>query len=208
MSGSLFQIACSGIAASRASIELTAQNIANAANPDYARRSLGVSEMVGVATGSNGVLGGVRIEGIVRNDSAIIQQQARSSASELARADAELTALRETYLFKELELATSMAYGPGTGDPVYEEQGQDYPYAYVRWTEGRNMAAFLEQLAAGAVRTEPLVTHEFGIDDAPRAFDVVTGRTGERANSDPFNPWGALLGLVGLMDAGAVPRTP
>jgi len=95
----------------------------------------------------------------------------------------DMRAPRETYLFKELELATSMAYGPGTGDPVYEEQGQDYPYAYVRWTEGRNMAAFLEQLAAGAVRTEPLVTHEFGIDDAPRAFDVVTGRTGERATA-------------------------
>ena len=39
-------------------------------------------------------------------------------------------------------------------------------------------------------------------------YNAETGRTGERANSDPFNPWGALLGLVGLMDAGAVPRTP
>lgn len=95
----------------------------------------------------------------------------------------EMRAPRETYLFKELSLSTSMAYGPGTGDPQYEERGIDYPYAYVRWTEGRNMAAFIAQLAAGRVNTEALVTHEFGIDEAPQAFDVITGRTGERSTA-------------------------
>lgn len=101
MPGPLFQIARSGAAAARASIELTAQNIANASNPDYARRNLEVRELVGVTTGRDGVLNGVRIAGISRSDSALVQQQARTSASELARADAELQGLRDTELALE-----------------------------------------------------------------------------------------------------------
>ncbi len=82
---------------------------------------------------------------------------------------------RETFLFKELSLLTSMAYGPGTGDPAYELAGHDYPIAYVRWTEQRNMQAFLEQIAAGTLDLEMLATHEFGIADAARAFDTLMG---------------------------------
>jgi flagellar hook-associated protein 1 FlgK len=101
MVGDLFQIARSGAAAARANLEVTAQNIANAANPDYSRRSVRVGELVGVLPGERGILNGVRIEAITRNASAIVQQQARSSASELARADAELFALRDTELALE-----------------------------------------------------------------------------------------------------------
>ncbi|MFW5845809.1 MAG: MGH1-like glycoside hydrolase domain-containing protein, partial [Planctomycetota bacterium] len=36
-------------------------------------------------------------------------------------------------------------------------------------------------------------------------YNAIDGSAGERANSDPFNPWGALLALVALMDRGAVP---
>lgn len=95
----------------------------------------------------------------------------------------EMTAPRETYLFKELELCTSMAYGPGTGDPSYELDGVDYPIGYVRWTENRNMAAFLDQVADGRVDVRCLITHQFDIDDAPRAFDLITGKTGERSTA-------------------------
>jgi len=101
MPGAIFQIGRSGAAAARASIELTAQNIANSANPDYARRSLNTRELVGVSLTSNGTLNGVSIEGISRNDSTLVQQQARSSASALARADAELVGLRDTELALE-----------------------------------------------------------------------------------------------------------
>lgn len=108
-------------------------------------------------------------------------------AGELARYKArvvvvgrtEMKAPRETYLFKELELCTSLAYGPGTGDPSYEEKGQDYPIGYVRWTENRNMAAFLQLIADEKIQLDPLITHEFGITDAPQAFQVVTGEAGE-----------------------------
>ncbi len=101
MPGAIFQIARTGAAAARASIELTAQNIANVSNPDYARRTLITSEVVGQLPGTRGTLSGVRIDSIARNDSALIQQQARTSAGALARADAELSALRDTELALE-----------------------------------------------------------------------------------------------------------
>lgn len=108
-------------------------------------------------------------------------------AGELARYKArivvvgrtEMKAPRETYLFKELDLCTSLGYGPGYGDQSYEEEGLDYPIGYVRWTENRNMTAFVQLVAQGKVQLEPLITHEFDMTDAPRAFQVVTGQAGE-----------------------------
>lgn len=88
-----------------------------------------------------------------------------------------MDAPRETYLFKELELLTSAGYGAGFGDVQYEEHGRDYPFAYVPWTENRNMSAFLDQVADGRVRAQELITHEYGIEDTAAAFDLVTGRT-------------------------------
>ncbi|HET7843047.1 MAG TPA: bi-domain-containing oxidoreductase [Xanthomonadales bacterium] len=100
---------------------------------------------------------------------------------------------RETYLFKELALLTSMAYGPGTGDASYELEGHDYPLPYVRWTEQRNMQAFVEQIAAGAVDTDALVAREFDVDDAPRAFDELLA-----ASASP--PLAILLRYPGSVD--------
>ncbi|MEW6264413.1 MAG: bi-domain-containing oxidoreductase [Thermodesulfobacteriota bacterium] len=90
----------------------------------------------------------------------------------------EMHAPRETYLFKELELRTSYAYGPGVGDPEYEEQGRDYPLSYVRWTENRNMAAFLDLAAAGRLRLADLVTHEYPLEAAAQAYQAITDRDG------------------------------
>lgn len=93
----------------------------------------------------------------------------------------EIRLPREQYLFKELELRTSMAYGPGSGDPGYELEGHDYPVAYVRWTEQRNMQAFLQQVEAGAVNTDALVTHRFDVTSAADAFALVSGSRQEPA---------------------------
>ena len=101
MSSTMFQIGQSGASAARASLDVTSQNIANATNPDYSRRSVSSRELVGVSSTGPGVLNGVQVEGIARSDSEIVQQQARSSSSELARADAELAALRDTELALE-----------------------------------------------------------------------------------------------------------
>lgn len=88
---------------------------------------------------------------------------------------------REPHFYKkELELKISCSYGPGRYDSTYEEQGHDYPYGYVRWTENRNMEAFVKLLENRTVDVQPLVTHVFDIEDAGKAYDIVTGKTPER----------------------------
>ena len=81
---------------------------------------------------------------------------------------------------KELELKISCSYGPGRYDRSYEEEGHDYPYGYVRWTENRNMAAFVRLLENHAIDVKPLITHVFDIEDAEKAYDIVTGKVQER----------------------------
>lgn len=101
MPGAMFHIARSGTVATRASLELTALNIANANNPDYARRTSLQSELVSVSATSRGVLNGVVIDGIGRNDSTALLRQARDRASDLARADAELSGLADAEIALE-----------------------------------------------------------------------------------------------------------
>jgi polar amino acid transport system substrate-binding protein len=81
---------------------------------------------------------------------------------------------------KELELKISTSYGPGRYDVSYEEEGQDYPYGYVRWTEKRNMEAFLGLLSNGSIDLKPLITHIFDIEEAEKAYDIVLGKVKER----------------------------
>ena len=80
---------------------------------------------------------------------------------------------REPYYQKELDLCLSMSYGPGRYDAAYEEHGHDYPFGYVRWTEQRNMQAFLELVATGKVRLKPLITHRFPIEQAESAYALM-----------------------------------
>src|SRR2546423_4077595 len=67
-----------------------------------------------------------------------------------------------------------MSYGPGRYDREYEERGRDYPIGYVRWTEGRNIEAFLDMIAAGKVNVGPLVTHRFKVESAGQAYELIT----------------------------------
>jgi predicted dehydrogenase len=62
---------------------------------------------------------------------------------------------------------------------VYEQRGRDYPIGYVRWTETRNMEAFVQLLAEEKLELKPLITHRFPIDRAPSAYELITGKTGE-----------------------------
>jgi predicted dehydrogenase len=84
---------------------------------------------------------------------------------------------REPYYRKELELRLSMSYGPGRYDPAYEEKGQDYPYAYVRWTERRNMEAFLWLLQAGKVNVKLLTSHRYDVAQAEAAYQMMMAGT-------------------------------
>ncbi len=85
-----------------------------------------------------------------------------------------IDAPRETFLFKELQLVTSYAYGPGADDPTYEKEGYDYPIGYVRWTENRNMEAILSLISENKININPLITHTFPIEEAPVAYDLIT----------------------------------
>ncbi len=74
----------------------------------------------------------------------------------------------------------SCSYGPGRYDPLYEEKGIDYPVAYVRWTEQRNMQAFQELIFTNKIDVNYLTTHIFKLEDAPEAYDLML------AKNEPF----------------------
>lgn len=87
---------------------------------------------------------------------------------------------REPYFYKkELELKISCSYGPGRYDVSYEDEGHDYPIAYVRWTEQRNMEAFLGLISDGVLNIKSLITHTFEIADAEQAYNIVLGKVKE-----------------------------
>lgn len=88
---------------------------------------------------------------------------------------------REPYFYKkELQVKMSCSYGPGRYDPLYEEKGIDYPYAYVRWTENRNMQAFQELIHSNRINLDYLTTHCLKLEDAPKAYDMIMDQ------SEPF----------------------
>lgn len=80
---------------------------------------------------------------------------------------------RERYYRKELDLRMSCSYGPGRYDANYEEKGVDYPPAYVRWTENRNMDAFQRLLESGDLNISFLTTHEFPLEDSLAAYRLI-----------------------------------
>ncbi len=83
---------------------------------------------------------------------------------------------REHYYKKELDLRMSCSYGPGRYDAQYEAHGVDYPIGYVRWTENRNMQAYLDLLGRGRLNPEPLITHAFPLEEAPDAYRMILDR--------------------------------
>jgi predicted dehydrogenase/threonine dehydrogenase-like Zn-dependent dehydrogenase len=88
-----------------------------------------------------------------------------------------LTLRRDDFYKKELSFSVSCSYGPGRYDPSYEEAAQDYPLAFVRWTEQRNFEAVLQLMADGKLDPAPLVSHRFAFDEATGAYDLITSDT-------------------------------
>ena len=70
------------------------------------------------------------------------------------------------YYEKELDVRFSRSYGPGRYDDRYELDGIDYPVGYVRWTERRNLACFLDLLVDGSVDVSSLITAVHPIEEA------------------------------------------
>jgi predicted dehydrogenase len=87
--------------------------------------------------------------------------------------DVRMELPRAPFYEKELDLRLSRSYGPGRYDPDYELHGLDYPIGQVRWTERRNMEAFLSLVADRKVRPSGLVTHRLPFAEAERAFELL-----------------------------------
>lgn len=104
---------------------------------------------------------------------------ARDRAVVVAVGTVGLDIERKLYYEKELDFRIPRSYGPGRYDAAYEQKGRDYPIGYVRWTETRNMDAFLQLLAERKLDLASLVTHKFPIDRAQRAYELITGKAGE-----------------------------
>ena len=86
---------------------------------------------------------------------------------------------RAPFFSRELKLMISMSYGPGRYDPEYEEKGHDYPIGYVRWTEKRNIESFLELVGDKRVNVDRLTTHRFRVEEAERAYQLISGDSSE-----------------------------
>lgn len=117
-------------------------------------------------------------------NSALINEAARIARLKgrvILVGDVGLELERRPFFEKEVTFVVSRSYGPGRYDGSYEKRGIDYPFEYVRWTEGRNMASFLELVGRGDVQLDPLVTHRYSIEDGEAAYEHVSGKNKEPA---------------------------
>jgi predicted dehydrogenase/threonine dehydrogenase-like Zn-dependent dehydrogenase len=118
---------------------------------------------------------------------------ARDRARIVATGAIGLTFPRKVYYEKELSFINSRSYGPGRYDLNYEEQGNDYPLGYIRWTEGRNFQSVVDMMSKGQLQVKPLISHRFDIKQATQAYDVITGK-----KKEPF--LGVLLNYPGTVE--------
>jgi predicted dehydrogenase/threonine dehydrogenase-like Zn-dependent dehydrogenase len=164
-----------GIDISQKATELAASTgaalVANPSEPDWKRRILDF-------TGKNGV------------DATVIC--ASSDSSEIINSAMEITRRQgrvvlvgyvkldihpKNFLYREIDLRYSRAYGPGSYDRSYEKGRIDYPFGYVRWTEKRNLEEFIRLVGTGVVNPEPLIAGVYPVERAQEPFDAIRERT-------------------------------
>ena len=108
-----------------------------------------------------------------RQNNEIIQQAmeiTRKKGKVVVVGDVGLCPKRAPFYQKEIDYLISTSYGPGRYDSSYEEKGIDYPFAYVRWTEKRNMEEYLKLLADKKINFQPLISKIFPIEEASDAY--------------------------------------
>jgi predicted dehydrogenase/threonine dehydrogenase-like Zn-dependent dehydrogenase len=104
---------------------------------------------------------------------------ARSRAVVVAVGTVAMDIPRRSFYEKELDFRVSRSYGPGRYDAAYEQKGIDYPIGYVRWTETRNMEAFLKLLEDRKLDLRPLTSHRFPVAQSHSAYELINGKTQE-----------------------------
>jgi predicted dehydrogenase/threonine dehydrogenase-like Zn-dependent dehydrogenase len=115
-------------------------------------------------------------------DSSVINQaikMSRKKGKVVIVGNVNMAIDRENFYEKELDLLMSTSYGPGRYDERYEKKGFDYPYAYIRWTENRNMQEYLNLLLKGKIDAGILIDGTYNIKNASAAYDVLN-RPGSR----------------------------
>ena len=87
--------------------------------------------------------------------------------------DVGLGLKRDPLYSKEIDVLISCSYGPGRYDATYEQQGIDYPYGYVRWSENRNMQAFIQLIEKNRLNIAPLIGKEISLDDLSSGYESI-----------------------------------
>lgn len=146
-------------------------------------------------TGGKGV-DGVLITASAKSDEIVHQaaQACRKRGRIVLVGVVGLNLRRSDFYEKEITFQVSCSYGPGRYDEDYEKKGRDYPYGFVRWTEGRNLEAVLAALKSGRLRVGELISSRFAISSAASAY--------EKLGKDP-----QALGVI-LEYPGPVERSP
>ena len=193
--------------------ELVARAIRDgAADAAFTRDDLGDGDPPGPAAGCDAVV--ITAAAKSADPVELAARLCRDRGRVVIVGDVSMELPRATYYGKELDLRLSRSYGPGRYDRQYEERGLDYPIGYVRWTERRNMAAFLDLVATGRVDTESLVTARIAIEEAEQAYERLASgeesplgiviRYGEtpvprreRAPAAPSKATGTRVGVIG-----------
>lgn len=106
-----------------------------------------------------------------------VPELCRDRATVVVVGDVGLELDRTPWYEHELELRFARSYGPGRYERAYEDWGVDHPIGYSRWTEGRNLEAVLDMIAAGSLVVDDLVTQRFELASATDAYDLIEART-------------------------------
>ena len=129
---------------------------------------------------------GVGVDGVIITASTK-SKQVMTQAGEICRPKGKVIIVglfpieipRDIYYKKELECKLSMSYGPGRYDPLYEEQGIDYPISYVRWTEQRNLETIINLIEHKKITPQKLITHKFEFENVHNAYNLLSGESKE-----------------------------
>jgi len=97
-------------------------------------------------------------------------QMCRKKGRVVLVGDVGLKLNRGDFYKNEIDFLISTSYGPGRYDDSYELEGNDYPLGYVRWTENRNMGAYLELIRNKNIQITPLISNIFPLQEAAQAF--------------------------------------
>ena len=118
---------------------------------------------------------GVLITASTKSDEVIHQsaEMCRKRARIVLVGQVGLNLRRDDFYKKEITFQVSASYGPGRYDSFYEEEGNDYPVGFVRWTEQRNFEAVLDMMSLGVLDVTSLITHRFDIENAIAGYDLL-----------------------------------